>query len=130
MEQWSVGNETYASALDDAEDALGRAYGIPTPIAFDLEWYAADVPAEVPNGYEQVGVVHGSIEVLGEPTIELSEVPAHRWHRWVAATDGASLGPIPVPSAPAHSGLRAPFAFPDGTAIDLVVTPSGWRRRR
>ncbi|MCH9835593.1 hypothetical protein K0U83_08005, partial [bacterium] len=62
MEQWSIGSETYASALDDADDALGRAYGIPTPIAFDLEWYAESVPSAIEDGYEQTGVVHGAIE--------------------------------------------------------------------
>jgi hypothetical protein len=129
MEQWSIGNETYAAALDDADDALGRAYGVPTPIAFDLEWYADGAPTGIADGYEQRGVVHGAIEVLGEPTIELTEVPAHRWHRWVPAGGPDVLGPIPVPRASAHTGLRAPFAFPNGTAIDLVVTPSGWGRR-
>ena len=44
MEQWTIGNETYAAALDDPAEALGRAYGIPTPIAFDVEWYAAGEP--------------------------------------------------------------------------------------
>ena len=29
MHQWTVANETYATALDDADDALGRAYGVP-----------------------------------------------------------------------------------------------------
>jgi len=130
MEQWSVGNETYAAALDDPEDALGRAYGIPTPIAFDLEWYAVGSPTAIADGYEQPGLVHGAIEVLGEPTIELSEVPGHRWHRWVSPQSADGLAPIPVPPASAHTGLRAPFAFPDGTTLDLVLTPSGWRRRR
>ena len=129
MEQWSVGNETYASALDDPADALGRAYGVPTPIAFDLEWYATEGPTAVSDGYEQNGVVHGVIEILGEPTIEVSEIPAHRWHRWTATDGGSALGPLPVSVAAAHGGARAPFAFPDGTVIDLVVTPSGWRRR-
>lgn len=127
MEQWSVGNETYASALDDADDALGRAYGIPTPIAFDLEWYATAPPSAVEHGYEQVGVVHGAIEVLGEATIGLEEIAAHRWHRWVDADRGVALGPIELPVAAAHTGLRAPFAFPDGTTLDPVLTPSGWR---
>ena len=31
MEQWTIGNETYAAALDDPSDALGRAYGDPDP---------------------------------------------------------------------------------------------------
>jgi len=130
MEQWSVGNETYAAALDDPDDALGRAYGIPTPIAFDLEWYATAPPSALDRGYEQSGVVHGSIEVLGEPTVDLAEVPAHRWHRWAAADATVGLGPLPVPAASAHTGVRSPFVFPDGTSLDLVVTPSGWRRRR
>ena len=73
MEQWTVGNETYAASFDDPEDALGRGYGIPTPIAFDLEWYATaaeqrlDAQPDMSTGYEQAGVVHGSIEILGEP---------------------------------------------------------------
>ena len=140
LEQWTVGNETYASALDDPDDALGRAYGTPTPIAFDLEWYATERPTAVDAGYEQVGVVHGVIEVLGEPTIELTEVPAHRWHRWTATIPGGALdaspatalapalAPIPIGRAAAHGGVRAPFAFPDSSLLDLVVTPAGWRR--
>ena len=73
-------------------------------------------------------------EVLGEPSIELAEIPAHRWHRWTdrasGRADAAALGPIAVDLAPAHAGVRAPFAFPDGAVLDLVLTPSGWRRRR
>ncbi len=136
MEQWSVGNETYASAIDDADDALGLAYGDPTPIAFDLEWYATAPPRPleaaadrltVDVGYEQIGVVHGAIEILGEPRVELAEIPAHRWHRWTADVTG--FGPLVLPEVRAHSGVRAPFAFPDGTISDLVLTPAGWARR-
>lgn len=132
MEQWSVGNETYASALDDADEALGRAYGVPTPIAFDLEWYATgdaevlDAESSIGDGYEQIGVVHGSIEILGEPRVELVEVPAHRWHRW---TDEVSMGPLNLPTATAHAGVRSPFVFPDATVSDLVLTSSGWAHR-
>ncbi|MGA9277879.1 hypothetical protein [Ilumatobacter sp.] len=129
MEQWTVGNETYASSLDDPDDALGRAYGIPTPIAFDLEWYATAGPTAIADGYEQIGVVHGAIEILGEPTVELSEEPAHRWHRWIPRDADAGLAPVRLPVAVAHSGLRAPFAFPDGTVLDPVLTSTGWRRR-
>jgi hypothetical protein len=125
MEQWSVGNETYAAALDDAEEALGRAYGVPTPIAFDLEWYAVAAPVAITDGYEQRGVVHGAIDVAGIPRIELAEVPAHRWHRWA----DHDLGPVPVPAVLAHTGIRAPFRFPDGTTADWVLTPDGWRSR-
>ena len=41
--------------------------------------------------------------------LHLAEVPARRWHRW-----GAALTPLALPDAYAHTGLRAPFAFPDG----------------
>jgi len=145
MEQWTVGNETYASSLDDPDDALGRAYGDPTPIAFDLEWYATNGPTplelspDMSVGYEQPGVVHGSIEILGETPVELTEVAARRWHRWstgpkIAHTDPeiaqeVAMGPLPLPEAVAHTGVRAPFRFPDGSISDLVLTPAGWRRR-
>jgi hypothetical protein len=136
MEQWSIGNETYASAIEDPDEALGRAYGDPTPIAFDLEWYAtgAATPIEpagdrasLDAGYEQLGVVHGAVEVLGERRLELAEVPARRWHRWTTHESG--FGPLALPEVRAHVGVRAPFAFPDGSTSDLVLTPGGWARR-
>ena len=126
LRQWSVGNETYAAALDDPDDGLGRAYGAPTPIAFDLEWYATADTVAVDDGYAQDGVVHGAIDVGGEPRLELVEVPASRWHRW--RVDGP-LAPLPLPPARAHTGVRAAFAFPDGSSADLVLTPEGWRSR-
>ena len=137
MEQWSVGNETYAASLDDADEALGRGYGDPTPIAFDLEWYRTTEPvptalAGAEDGYEQGGVVHGAIEILGEPKIELAEVPAHRWHRWIEEPmDGPrpTLDPLPLAVAHAHGQVRAPFRFPDATVLDLVLTSNGWRQR-
>ncbi len=127
MEQWSIGNETYAAALDDRAEALGRAYGEPTAIGFDLEWYATASPTAVADGYEQPGVVHGVVDLAGAPRTELVEVPAHRWHRW--RMDDASLDPVTLPSAGAHRGAWAAFGFPDGTSADWVVTPEGWRRR-
>jgi hypothetical protein len=69
--------------------------------------------------------VHGQIEIGGARSVHLTEAPAHRWHRW-----GARLEPVTVPEAFAHTGLRAPFAFPDGTVGDWVLTPDGWRERR
>lgn len=126
LEQWSIGNEAYAVALDDADEALGRAYGHPTPLAMDLEWYATAAPTVATDGFEQVGVVHGSIEILGRPTVEVTEIPAHRWRRWTAAAD---LPPVTPPAAVAHTGLRAPFAFPDGAVADWVLSPNGWRTR-
>lgn len=130
MEQWSVGNEAHAAALDEPEEALGRAYGVPTPMAMDLEWYATAAPepiAEVAaHGYRQAGVVHGLIELLGRPNLDLVEIPAIRWHRW---SDGAEMDPLPIDTAVAHTGLRAPFRFPNGSVSDWVLSPGGWRSR-
>jgi hypothetical protein len=123
MQQWTVANETYATALEDPADAMGRAYGVPTAVAFDLEWYATAPASGLPDGYVQDGVVHGLVELVGGP-LRLDEAPARRWHRW-----GDALEPVAVPEAFAHTGLRAPFAFPDGTVADWVLTPDGWRRR-
>jgi hypothetical protein len=125
MEQWTVANETYAAALDDPDEALGRAYGAPTAVSWDLEWYAIEPPRPVLHGYEQSGVVHGEVEIGGGGPLHLAEAPAHRWHRW-----GERLPPVELPEAFAHTGLRAPFAFPDGTVSDWVLTPDGWRARR
>jgi hypothetical protein len=124
MEQWTVANETYATALEDPADALGRAYGTPTPIAFDLEWYATAEPVVRPDGYEQSGVVHGTIELAAGP-LHLAEAAGRRWHRW-----GDALVMLELPDAYAHTGLRAPFAFPDGSRTDWVLTPDGWRSLR
>ncbi len=136
LEQWSIGNEAYFTALDDPAEALGRAYGVPTPTAMDLEWYAIGEPARLGStgsagggdaGFAQEGVVHGTIEVAGLPPTELREVPARRWRRW---SPQPRLAPVAVPTVVAHTGLRAPFAFPDGSVADWVVSPSGWARRR
>lgn len=139
LEQWSIGNETYAAALDDTEEALGRAYGIPTPIGFDLEWYATAAPVRLagsgsdttvaggPDGYVQDGVVHGVVELAGHPPTNFVEAPARRWRRW--APPGVDLGPVPLPVARAHTGVRAPFALPDGTRLDWVLTARGWCAR-
>jgi hypothetical protein len=123
MRQWTVANETYATALDDPDEALRRAYGVPTAVAFDLEWYATAPATPIGDGYAQDGVVHAVVELAGGP-LHLTEVPARRWHRW-----GDALGPVDVPPAYAHTGRRAPFAFPDGTTTDWVLTPDGWRSR-
>ena len=127
MQQWTVGNEAHAAALDDPDEALGRGYGVPTPMAMDLEWYATSPAEPVVDGYRQQGVLHGVVELLDRPNLELSEVPAVRWHRWGA---GPELGPVMLDDAVAHTGLRAPFGFPNGTVADWVLTPAGWRSRR
>jgi hypothetical protein len=126
LEQWTIANETYAAALDDPDEALGRAYGVPTALSWDLEWYSTAAPqATTTEHYEQAGVVHGRIELGGAGPLHLDEAPAHRWHRW-----GDRLDVLELPEAFAHTGVRAPFGFPDGTVADWVITPDGWRARR
>lgn len=125
--QWTIANETYGVALDDPDEALQRAYGVPTAIAWDLEWYALDDPVPAPgaaSGYEQHGVVHGRVELAGELPLEIVEAPSRRWHRW-----GEALAPVRLPSPSAPDGLRAPFRFPDGTLADWMLTPDGWHSR-
>jgi hypothetical protein len=124
--QWSIGNEGYAVALDDPDEGLGRAYGVPTAMAFDLEWYAIGGPVACDGGFEQAGVVHGEIELLDRPPVSLSEIPAHRWRRWSTESD---LAPVRLEPVVAHTGLRATVAFPDGSRIDWVLLSSGWHAR-
>jgi len=126
LEQWSIGNEAYFVALDDADEALGRGYGVPTPTAMDLEWYATSTPMAIGLGFEQQGVVHGAIELAGESPVELAEVPAARWRRWSAP---GAMPALALPAVVAHTGLRAPFAFPVGDVADWVLTRAGWCSR-
>ena len=65
------------------------------------------------------------IELIDRPHLEFEEAPAHRWRRW-----GDALGPIELDEVVAHTGLRIGFAFPDGTATDWVLGPTGWHARR
>lgn len=127
LRQWSIGNEAFAVALADPAEALDRAYGTPTPMGCDLEWYATGDPEPLTadqHGFSQDGVMYGRVEIIGMPDISFTEAPARRWRRW-----GAETGPITLPVARAHAGLRAAFGFPDGTTLDLVLTASGWHHR-
>lgn len=126
LEQWSIGNEAFFVALDEPDEALGRGYGTPTPTAMDLEWYATGDPDVLDDGFRQAGTVHGRIDVMGRPATDLAEVPAMRWRRWRTA---GTLATVTLPGVIAHTGLRAPFAFPDGSVADWVLTPQGWRAR-
>jgi hypothetical protein len=116
FEQWTVTNETFASALDDPNDAYGRAYGTPTAIAFDLEWYATAGPIEIEGGYAQAGEVHAVIE-LGTSAIEAVFVGS-RTHRWK---------PFTWSSAPVgEEGLRAPVSLA-GEPLNRMLTKQGWQ---
>ena len=124
MEQWTVGNETYAVELDDPAEALGRAYGTAVPIASDIEWYAVSPAVAINDGYEQAGVVHGTVE-LTDGAVDFAELAAWRTHRWSMAP----LPPLVMPRALAHVGLRSPIRYPDDSILDVVLTAGGWRSR-
>ena len=120
MEQWTVTNETYATALDDPDEALGRAYGTPSAVAFDLEWYATAPTVALAAGRRlpsRTASCTGSSSWPADRCV-LTEAPARRWHRWATA-----LGVLALPEAYAHGSVRAPFAFPDGTVADWVRHP-------
>jgi hypothetical protein len=122
--QWTVVNETYAVALDNADEALGRALGDPTPIAFDLEWYAtADATARA-DGYRQAGEVRGVVELRGA-RLDL-DGPAARHHVW---------GPVDWSTSEGEptDGARAPVLLAvDGrrVALEHTLTSAGWHRWR
>jgi hypothetical protein len=127
FEQWTVVNELYAVALDDPDEALGRAHGLQAPMAFDLEWYAT-APAEPgEDGYTQAGEVHGVIELRGGP-LELQGL-GRRGHTWGVARWDESWG------EGATGGLAAPVRFPSpASGRDLVLRQllqaDGWHRWR
>lgn len=127
FEQWTVGNETYAVALDDPEEALRQARGDAVPVAFDLEWYAEGPATPLGEGgiegYEQPGEVRGGIELKGGG-LEVTG-PGHRTHWWgVRDWFGTGFG---VPA----EGVRAPVLLTSGdgraAALEHVLTPTGWR---
>lgn len=83
--QWSVGNEAHGVLLDDPAEVLTRPYGTPTPVTFDVEWYADGTPHEVAGGYEQAGEVDAEIELPGG--VLRVQGPGHRVHVWDARLD-------------------------------------------
>lgn len=133
LSQWTIGNETVAVALDNPEDATGRAHGDPTPVACDLEWYSAgQQPLGIDSGFVQDGVVHGVIEVAQHPPIAVEEWSCSRWRRWWPTTlvPGWAADPPPLSTVTAHTGRRAPVVGADGSVVDFVLVPSGWALRR
>lgn len=129
LSQWTIGNETNAVALDDPDDVVMGARGEPTPVACDLEWYAVGSrPVAVDDGYAHDGVVHGAIEIAGEPSLAIVEWPARRWHRWWSDSD-IRWSPAPLPTAMAYADGRAPVLGPSGMVIEYVLTPTGWAVR-
>jgi len=130
FEHWTVGSEALAVTLDDPDDALEGARGVPTPLGFDLEWEATAAPRRSrPAGYVQACAVHG--EVLVGPTGEVERLcvdgVGHRAHWW-----GLGRWWDHEPSTPAPSTatlLRAPVLLGvDGraVAIERALGSGGW----
>jgi hypothetical protein len=118
FEQWTVANECYAVALEDPDEVFARAYGVATPIAFDLEWYATDLPQTVVGGYGQPGEVHAVLEMPGGPLHQ--EFVSYRTHRWGEWPWGSDRLP--------DTGRRAPLLV-EGIAIERVLDGDGWHER-
>jgi hypothetical protein len=117
FEQWTVQNEGYGVALDDPEDALGRAYGEATPLAYDIEWYGSGPPRGDDRGYVQSGEAHSVIELASGPIDVVG--PASRWHTW---------GPLRLPAAPlVEHGPTAYWRGPGSLVVTRVLTEDGWR---
>lgn len=79
----SLGLEAFGLAHDDPADVYTGAYGIKTPIAFDLEWERNGNVFRYPDWlprYEIPCRVHGEI-LLGDETIELDGY-GQRDHSW------------------------------------------------
>lgn len=123
--QWTIGNETYAVALDDPTEARRGARGDVVPVASDLEWYATESATPIDHGYRQVGVLLGDVETV-DGVITIDETRASRTHRWCVTGE---LGPSFPPAGVAHLVPSASFVLGDGSVLDLVLTPDGWAHR-
>lgn len=123
--QWTVSNESRAAAVDDPLEIARTGFGVPTPVASDLEWYATagTTPLNSGTGYQQVGVMHGVVEVLGRPTIEVEEVSAWRCHRWWPIGSDPASAPFVRQSAQQVDAL---IAGPDQSYVTLALTADGW----
>ncbi len=124
FEQWSLGNEAHGVMLDDPFEAWRRAYGVPVPLTFDIEWYAAGAPQALSEsgtapGYHQAGEVDCRIELS---TGMLDFVgPADRVHVW-----GRPYLPSSFAMPVTRSGLRAPYRRSDGVRVDQALTDRWW----
>ena len=121
LEHWTVANEAYAVALDDPEEALGAQRGDVVPLGFDLEWEAANDPAELADGYVVSATVTGEI-LIGDEDLGIDAMGCWR-HEW---------GRLRWPDAPARKphGLRAPMRIDrsEGAAllVERVANEDGW----
>jgi hypothetical protein len=117
--QWSLGNEAHGVFIEEPDDALVRAYGTPAPCTFDIEWYAAGQPTEVPHGYQQVGEVDARVELL--EGVVIIQGPGRRVHTWAAPFVPSDLA---VPSG--VGALSCPYRRSDGRAVRQVLGRDGF----
>jgi hypothetical protein len=117
--QWSVGNEAHGVFIDDPEDALDRAYGLPAPCTFDIEWYATEAAIAVPHGYRQTGEVDARVELL-DGVVAIAG-PGERVHVWGAPYVPGSLA---VPSG--DGALGAHYRRSDGRAVRQALGRDGF----
>ena len=122
MEQWTVANETYATALDDPADALGRAYGMPTAVAFDLEWYATAPPSR-----SDATATSRRASSTGSSSSPAAPLRLDR-------SAGPPLAPLGRRARPARAARRlrphraaGAVRVPRRHVADWVLTPDGWR---
>lgn len=120
--QWSLGNEAHGVLLDDPYEALRRPYGTPAPVTFDVEWYAAGEPTDIPLGYEQAGEIDARVE-LTEGVLALTG-PAHRVHVW-----GGPYRPVELAMPAGGELLVAPYRRDADHGVVQVLTSTGFHGR-
>ena len=109
------------------DEAVGRAYGTPTAdgdgsrVVHDRRSGRCSTTAS-----RQAGVVHGRVDVMGR---------RHEKSQRCRRCDGGDGGPAghardADPPGDRPHRAAAPFAFPDGSVADWVLTPQGWRTAR
>ena len=96
-----------------------RPFGTPSPLTFDIEWYADGAAEPIAHGYQQAGEVDAEIE-LPDGVLEVEGL-GHRVHVWGAPFVPTSLA---VPAGP--DVLQAPYRLRDGRGVLQVLTRTGW----
>jgi hypothetical protein len=137
-EHWSYGLEAFALAIDDPEELLGRGFGEPTPLGWELEFEADAPPMATGPGTEvQAGVGHGLL--LGPDRHLAVEGRALRGHavvdpgndavdvgRWLGQDLQRSAGTGPA----ATSDTLVEVALPSAAGVWWVArTTTGIRTR-
>lgn len=117
FQQWSVTNETYGVLLDEPLQAIGQAYGVRTPVAFDIEWYATAGPRPIERGYSQRGEFDAVIELPGTK-LEVTGA-ARRVHTW-------GIAYVPHDSAMPVTHRHLPYRRHDGGVVDQALARTGF----